>query len=97
MYKLSESLYGYCTKGNLCDKKEVIFPTFCGAVYNTMIITKETALNWKMLYIKNKKLLESSSNLIIGGIALSSAKTTMRSQNEIAKQIMNSFNIDYEE
>lgn len=97
LYKLSKSLYGYCTKGNLCDKKEAIDPTFCGAKCNTMIITKETALNWKKLYIKNKKLLESSSNLIIGGIALSSAKTTMQSQNEIAKQIMNSFNIDYEE
>lgn len=97
LYKLSKSLYGYCTKGNLCDKKEAIDPTFCGAKCNTMIITKDTALNWKKLYIKNKKLLESSSNLIIGGIALSSAKTTMQSQNEIAKKIMNSFNIDYEE
>lgn len=96
LYKLSKSLYGYCTKGNLCDKKEAIDPTFCGAKCNTMIITKESALNWKKLYIKNKKILENSSNLIIGGISLSSAKTTMQSQNEIAKNIMNAFNIDYE-
>lgn len=96
LYKLSKSLYGYCTKGNLCDKKEAIDPTFCGAKCNTMIITKESALNWKKLYIKNKKILEDSSNLIIGGISLSSAKTTMQSQNEIAKNIMNAFNIDYE-
>lgn len=97
LYKISKSLYGYCTKGNLCDKKDVIDPTFCGASCSTMVITKESALNWEKLYIKNKKLLENYSNLIIGGIPLSSAKTTMQSQNEIAKKIMNDFNIKYED
>lgn len=97
LYKISRSMYGYCTKGNLCDKKDAIDPTFCGANCSTMIITKGNALNWQKLYFKNKNLLALENNFIIGGIQLSAAKTTMQSQNEIAKKIMNDFNIKYED
>ena len=88
-------MYGYCTKGNLCDRKDVIDPTFCGANCSTMIITKENALNWQKLYFRNKKIL--SNELSIGGIPMNASKTTMQSQNEIAKNIMNKFNIKYED
>jgi len=97
LYKISRSLYGYCTKGNLCDKKESIDPTFCGAACNTMVITKENALNWEKLYNRNKRMLHLKDELIISGIPLNAAKTTMISQNEIAKRIMNSFDIIYKE
>lgn len=97
LYKISKSIYGYCTKGNLCDKKDAVDPTFCGANCNTMVITKESALNWQKLYIKNKQILASYEDLIIGGIPLSAAKTTMQSQNEIAKKIMKMFDINYED
>lgn len=97
LYKISKSIYGYCTKGNLCDKKDAVDPTFCGASCNTMVITKESALNWQKLYIKNKQILASYADLIIGGIPLSAAKTTMQSQNEIAKKIMKMFDINYED
>lgn len=95
LYKISKSMYGYCTKGNLCDKKEAIDPTFCGASCSTMIITKENANNWQKLYFRNKKLLENDFN--IGGIPMSAAKTTMQSQNEVAKGIMDKFNMKYED
>lgn len=95
LYKISRSMYGYCTKGNLCDKKEVIDPTFCGASCSTMIITKENANNWQKLYFRNKKLLENDFN--IGGIPMNAAKTTMQSQNEVAKSIMDKFNMKYED
>ena len=97
MYKISKSMYGYCTKGNLCDKKEAIDPTFCGASCSTMIITKENAENWQKLYFKNTKILNDKKNLILGGIPMNSSKTTMQSQNEVAKTIMNKFNIKYED
>jgi hypothetical protein len=97
LYKISKSMYGYCTKGNLCDKKEAIDPTFCGASCGTMIITKENALNWQKLYFRNTKLLKSGEKLVVGGIATNAAKTTMQSQNEVAKNIMNDFNMKYEE
>lgn len=96
LYKITKSMYGYCTKGNLCDKKEAIDPTFCGASCSTMIITKENAENWQKLYFRNKKLLDSSNNLIVAGIPMNAAKTTMQSQNEVAKKIMNDFNMKYE-
>lgn len=95
LYKISRSMYGYCTKGNLCDKKEVIDPTFCGASCSTMVITQENANNWQKLYFRNYKLLENDLN--IGGISMSSAKTTMQSQNEVAKKIMDQFNMKYED
>lgn len=95
LYKISKSMYGYCTKGNLCDKKEAIDPTFCGATCSTMVITKENADNWQKLYFRNKKLLEKDFN--IAGIPMNAAKTTMQSQNEVAKSIMNKFNMKYED
>lgn len=97
LYKISKSMYGYCTKGNLCDKKEAIDPTFCGASCSTMIITKENAQNWQKLYFKNKKLLDMQKDLVIAGVPMSAAKTTMQSQNEVAKHIMDKFNIKYED
>ena len=97
LYKISKSMYGYCTKGNLCDKKKAIDPTFCGASCSTMIITKENAENWQKLYFRNYKLLNSGTELSIGGIPMNAAKTTMQSQNEVAKKIMNEFNIKYED
>lgn len=93
LYKISKSMYGYCTKGNLCDKKEVIDPTFCGASCSTMIITRENAENWQKLYFRNKQLLKNEFS--IAGVPMSAAKTTMQSQNEVAKKIMDDFNIKY--
>jgi hypothetical protein len=97
LYKISKSMYGYCTKGNLCDKKEAIDPTFCGASCSTMIITKENANNWQKLYFRNHKLLNSEKELSIGGIPMNGVKTTMQSQNEVAKKIMDQFNMKYED
>lgn len=97
LYKISKSMYGYCTKGNLCDKKEAIDPTFCGASCSTMVITKENANNWQKLYFRNHKLLNSGTELSIGGIPMNAAKTTMQSQNEVAKKIMAQFNMKYED
>lgn len=97
LYKVSKSMYGYCTKGYLCDKKEAIDPTFCGASCSTMVITKENAENWQKLYFRNKKLLDSSNSLTVAGIPMNAAKTTMQSQNEVAKKIMNDFNMKYED
>ena len=97
LYKISKSMYGYCTKGNLCDKKEAIYPTFCGASCSTMVITKENANNWQKLYFRNHKLLNSGTELSIGGIPMNAAKTTMQSQNEVAKKIMAQFNMKYED
>lgn len=97
LYKISKSMYGYCTKGNLCDKKEAIDPTFCGASCSTMVITKENADNWQKLYFRNKKLLTSGSELSIGGIPMNGVKTTMQNQNEVAKKIMDQFNMKYED
>lgn len=97
LYKISKSMYGYCTKGNLCDKKEAIDPTFCGASCSTMVITKENADNWQKLYFRNYKLLNSGVELSIEGIPMNAAKTTMQSQNEVAKKIMEQFNMKYED
>ncbi len=97
LYKISKSMYGYCTKGNLCDRKDSIDPTFCGANCSTMIITKENALNWQKLYFKNRTVLQLENDLTIAGIPMNAAKTTMQSQNEVAKKIMNEFNIKYED
>lgn len=95
LYKISKSIYGYCTKGNLCDKKESVDPTFCGANCNTMIITKENAQNWQKLYFRNHKILNSEKDFSIGGIPMTGAKTTMISQNAIAQKIMDKFNLKY--
>lgn len=97
LYKISKSMYGYCTKGNLCDKKEAIDPTFCGASCSTMIITKDNAQNWQKLYFRNKKVLKLNEPLMIAGVPMNGAKTTMQSQNEVAKKIMNQFNMKYED
>jgi len=94
-YKLTKSTYGYCTKGDLCDKGGIADPTFCGMNCNTMIITKENALEWKKLYDRNEKLLSNSKELLFyNGISLEGAITMMKNQNIVAKKILESFGIE---
>jgi hypothetical protein len=89
-FKITRTPYGYCTKGNLCDKTDVVDPTFCGAKCETMIITIENALNWQKLYKRNIKLL--SSELLDG---FHGTETMMKAQNSVAKKIMNSFELTH--
>lgn len=90
MFKVTRTPYGYCTKGDQCDKNDVVDPTFCGAKCETMIITIENARVWQKLYNRNVKLL--------GSLALEGfhgAETMMKAQNTVAGRIMDSFNLDY--
>ena len=94
-YKLTKSPYGYCTKGDECDKMGVVDPTFCGASCETMIITKENAEQWKKLYIRNEKLLNTNGKeLIIGNLNMDGALTMMKAQNQVAKKILTEFGIE---
>lgn len=94
-YKLTKSPYGYCTKGNECDKMGVVDPTFCGANCETIIITKENAEQWKKLYIRNEKLLNTNGKeLIIGNLNMDGALTMMKAQNQVAKKILREFGIE---
>lgn len=95
-YKLTRSTYGYCTKGDICDKNGIADPTFCGASCDTMIITYENALEWKKLYQRNQKLLGNQEKyLIYGGLKMDGALTMMNNQNIVAQKIMNKFNLEY--
>lgn len=95
-YKLTQTPYGYCTKGDECDKSGVVDPTFCGASCSNMIITYKNALNWKKLYERNNKLFNNKDKfLIYGGLKLDGAITMMESQNQVAKRIMKEFNIEF--
>ena len=66
-YKLTQTPYGYCTKGDECDKSGVVDPTFCGASCSNMIITYKNALNWKKLYERNNKLFNNKDKFLIYG------------------------------
>ncbi|AYM86865.1 hypothetical protein [Pseudoalteromonas agarivorans] len=90
-FKLTSTIFGYCTKGNLCDKGHIVDPTFCGARCETMIITIDNALQWEKLYKRNLSLLKS--NTMVG---FEGAETMMKSQNAVAIKIMKSFDIKYE-
>ena len=88
---MTSTLFGFCTKGNLCDKGHIVDPTFCGARCETMIITKENALEWEKLYKRNLSLLKSK---VMAGFE--GTETMMEAQNSVAIKIMKSFNIKYE-
>lgn len=94
-YKLTKSTYGYCTKGNACDKSGIADPSFCGMNCNTMIITRENAFEWKKLYERNEKLLSNNKDfLCYNGVNLEGAITMMKNQNLVAKKILISFGIE---
>lgn len=94
-YKLTRSTYGFCTKGDLCDKNDIADPSFCGISCNTMIITKNNALEWKKLYNRNQKLLKDSDKfLMIGNMKMKGAITMMKNQNMVAEKILKEFNIE---
>lgn len=90
-FKLTSTLFGFCTKGNLCDKGHIVDPTFCGARCETMIITIENALEWEKLYKRNSSLLKSK---VMAGFE--GTETMMEAQNSVAIKIMKSFNIKYD-
>lgn len=97
-YKLTRSTYGFCTKGDLCDKSDIADPSFCGMSCSTMIITKDNALEWKKLYNRNIKLLsESDKYLMIGSMKMEGAVTMMENQNLVAKKILKEFDIEVED
>lgn len=87
-FKITRTPYGYCTKGDLCNKDDVIDPSFCGAKCDTMIITRDNALLWQKLYKRNQKLLNSTMIKDFGG-----TETMMKAQNIVAKRIMESFKL----
>ncbi|WP_085343570.1 tyrosine-type recombinase/integrase [Vibrio sp. ArtGut-C1] len=90
IFKVTRTPFGYCTKGDLCDKNDVVDPSFCGASCETMIIARENALNWQKLHKRNKSLL--SGGLIEG---FDGHKTMLKAQNKVAESIMNEFSLDY--
>lgn len=90
VFKVTRTPFGYCTKGDLCDKNDVVDPSFCGASCETMIIARENALNWQKLHKRNKWLL--SGGLIEG---FDGHKTMLKAQNKVAESIMNEFSLDY--
>jgi len=89
-FKITSTPFGFCTKGNLCDKGHIVDPTFCGAKCETMIITRSNALVWKRLYNRNVLLLKSEVIEGFGG-----THSMMKAQNSVAIKIMNSFDITY--
>lgn len=89
-FKITRTPYGYCTKGDLCNKDDVIDPSFCGAKCDTMIITRDNALIWQKLYKRNHKLLATSMIKDFGG-----TETMMKAQNIVAKRIMESFKLAF--
>jgi len=94
-YKLTKSTYGYCTKGDMCDKSGIADPSFCGMNCETMIITRESAMEWKKLYERNKKLLSQNDKfLCYNGINLDGAITMMKNQNIVAQKILKEFDIE---
>jgi integrase len=94
-YKLTKSTYGYCTKGDMCDKSGIADPSFCGMSCETMIITRKNALEWEKLYKRNNKLLLNDSNLLCyNGVNLDGAITMMKNQNEVAKKILKEFGME---
>lgn len=97
LLKLTRSTFGYCTKGENCDKNEVVDPTFCGARCDTMIITLQNALEWQKMYNRNRKLMNNKHLLMVDGLSIDGTETLLQSQMEVAKKIMKSFNLEYEE
>jgi integrase len=89
-FKITSTPFGFCTKGDLCDKGHIVDPTFCGAKCETMIITMANALVWKRLYNRNILLLKSEAIEGFGG-----THSMMKAQNAVAIKIMNSFDITY--
>ncbi|OQK25771.1 hypothetical protein XM69_c12010 [Vibrio parahaemolyticus] len=90
IFKVTRTPYGYCTKGDLCNKNDVIDPSFCGASCETMIITYENALNWQRLHKRNTKLI--AGRLIEG---FEGHKIMLKAQVKVAETIMDTFKLDY--
>lgn len=89
-FKITSTPFGFCTKGDLCDKGHIVDPTFCGAKCETMIITMDNALSWKKLYLRNMRLLNSEAIEGFGG-----THSMMQAQNAVAIKIMTAFDISF--
>lgn len=89
-WAVTRTPFGYCTKGDRCDKSDVVDPSFCGAACETNIITEQNAINWQKLYIRNKKIL---FGLLEDGFE--SMRDMLTIQNSIAVKIMDSFGLKY--
>ncbi len=90
IFKITRTPFGFCTKGDLCDKTHIVDPTICGAKCDTMIITKDNAQNWKKLYLRNQRLMKSQILEDFEG-----TYSMMLAQNNVALTIMKTFNISH--